>query len=196
MQRCLNRAMSISTSMMAVVPSAGYQIERIYLGDVTAPASSGYVPTITCNDFIFVAGQMATHDHGLDPRAHVADYARWGGTEIRKQTEFLIEHKLKPALMAAGSSLEHSVKAQVDIQKTEDFPDFLDVWSRHYADIPCALTVVSTSSFGSVGGIIEINLLALKGNASRTKQVIEADLPAMRRSAPASASANCCSRRD
>src|SRR5258708_25588574 len=122
LRRCFNRAMSISTSRMAVVPSAGYKIERIDPGGVTAPASSGYVPTITCNDFIFVAGQMATPDHGLVPRAHVADYARWGGTEIRKQTEFLIEHKLKPALMAAGSSLEHSVKAQVYIEKTDDFP--------------------------------------------------------------------------
>jgi hypothetical protein len=38
---------------------------------------------------------------------------------------------------------------------------------------------VPTTSFGSVGGIIEINLLALKANASRVKRVIEADLPAM-----------------
>jgi enamine deaminase RidA (YjgF/YER057c/UK114 family) len=179
MQRCFNRAMAISSSLMAVVPSADYTIEKIYPSDVTAPSSSGFVPTITCNDFIFVAGQMATEDHGLDPRAHVPDHARWGGTEIRKQTEFLIEHKLKPALKAAGSALENSLKAQVYIEKTEDFPDFLDVWSRHFADIACALTVVPTTAFGAVGGIIEINLLALKSDARRVKQVIAADLPAM-----------------
>jgi enamine deaminase RidA (YjgF/YER057c/UK114 family) len=179
MQRCFSRATAISSSLIAVVPSTEYRIEKIYPGDVTAPSTSGFVPTITCNDFVFVAGQMATHDHGLDPRAHVPDHARWGGTEIRKQTEFLIEHKLKPALQAAGSALEHSLKAQVYIEKTEDFSDFLDVWSHHFARIPCALTVVPTTSFGSVGGIIEINLLALKANASRVKRVIEADLPAM-----------------
>jgi enamine deaminase RidA (YjgF/YER057c/UK114 family) len=179
MQRCFSRGTAISSSLMAVVPSADYTIEKIYPADVTAPSSSGFVPAIKCNDFVFVAGQMATEDHGLDPRAHVPDYARWGGTEIRKQTEFLILHKLKPALDAAGSALEHSVKAQVYIEKTEDFPDFLDVWSRHFATIPCALTVVPTTSFGSVGGIIEINLLALKNGAARSKQVIDADLPAM-----------------
>ncbi|MBV9825051.1 MAG: hypothetical protein JO001_05130 [Alphaproteobacteria bacterium] len=179
MQRCFNAGMSISSSLMAVVPSLDYTIEKFFPSDVTSPASSGFVPAIRCNDFIFVAGQMATHDHGLDPRAHVADYARWGGTEIRKQTEFLIEHKLKPALKAAGSALEHSIKAQVYIEKTEDFPDFLDVWQRHFVDIPCALTVVPTRSFGSVGGIIEINLLALRNGATRTKQVVEADVPAM-----------------
>jgi enamine deaminase RidA (YjgF/YER057c/UK114 family) len=179
MQRCFSQATAISTSMMAVVPGADYTIEKIYPNDVTAPSSSGFVPAITCNDFVFIAGQMATEDHGLDPRAHVPDYARWGGTEIRKQTEFLIERKLKPALHAAGSALERSVKAQVYIEKTEDFPDFFDVWSHHYADIPCALTVVPTTSFGAVGGIIEINLLALKKGGRRAKQVIEADLPAM-----------------
>ena len=179
MQRCFSRGTAISASMMAVVPSPDYAIQKVYPTGVTAPPSSGFVPAITCNDFVFVAGQMATEDHGLDPRAHVPDYARWGGTEIRKQTEFLIEHRLKPALKAAGSALEHSVKAQVYIEKTEDFPDFLDVWSHHFADIACALTVVPTTSFGSVGGIIEINLLALKANAGRVKQVIEADLPPM-----------------
>lgn len=177
--RCFNADMAISSSLMAVVPSPDYGIEKFFPSDITSPASSGFVPAIRCNDFIFVAGQMATHDHGLDPRAHVADYARWGGTEIRKQTEFLLQHKLKPALTAAGSALEHSVKAQVYIENTADFPDFLDVWGRHFDDIPCALTIVPAKSFGSVGGIIEINLLALKTGASRRKQVIEADLPPM-----------------
>jgi enamine deaminase RidA (YjgF/YER057c/UK114 family) len=179
MQRCFSRATAISSSLIAVVPSPEYRIDKIHPSDVTAPSTSGFVPTVTCNDLVFVAGQMATQDHGLDSRPHVPDHARWGGTEIRKQTEFLIEHKLKPALKAAGSGLEHSLRAQVYIEKTEDFPDFLDVWSHHFASIACALTIVPTSSFGSVGGIIEINLVALKANASRVKQMIEADLPAM-----------------
>jgi len=41
--------------------------------------------------------------------------------------EFLIGEKLRPALEAAGSSLERSVKAQVYLARIEDFPDFLDV---------------------------------------------------------------------
>jgi hypothetical protein len=95
---------------------------------------------------------------------------------------------LKPALMAAGSSLEHSVKAH---RYPEDrrFPDFLDVWSRHYADIPCAHSGVD-EFVGSVGGIIEINLLALKGNephqtSDRGGSAGDAAF------GPASASANC-----
>src|SRR5205085_2136611 len=99
--------------------------------------------------------------------------------EIRKQTEFLIEHKLKPALEAAGSSLDRSVKAQVYLSRIEDLPDFIDVWNRHYEKIPCALTVVPTKSFATVGGIIEINLLALTNTARREKQIVTADVPEM-----------------
>jgi enamine deaminase RidA (YjgF/YER057c/UK114 family) len=114
MERCFGAETGISSSLLAVVPSAGYEIRKVYPKDVTASASSGFVPTVVCNDFVFVAGQMASGgDHGLDPRAHVPDHTAWGGTEIRKQTEFIIVEKLKPALEAAGSSLDRSVKAQV-----------------------------------------------------------------------------------
>jgi hypothetical protein len=107
MERCFGMETGISTSLIAVVPSGEYGIQKIYPKDVTASASSGFVPTIICNEFVFVAGQMASaREHGLDPRAHVSDHAAWGGTEIRKQTEFLILEKLKPALEAAGSSLD------------------------------------------------------------------------------------------
>jgi enamine deaminase RidA (YjgF/YER057c/UK114 family) len=180
MEGCFGAETGISTSLIAVTANSGYEIRKIYPKDVTASASSGFVPTIVCNDFVFVAGQMASgQDHGLDPRAHVPDHTAWGGTEIRKQTEFLILEKLKPALAAAGSSLERSVKAQAYLQRVEDFPDFVEVWNQYYGDIPCALTVAPTKSFGMVGGIIEINLLALTDTAKREKQVIAADVPEM-----------------
>jgi enamine deaminase RidA (YjgF/YER057c/UK114 family) len=118
-------------------------------------------------------------EHGLDPRAHVPDHSLWAGTEIRKQAEFIIQERLKPALEAAGSSLERSVKAQVYLRNVADFPDFIDVWTQFYQNIPCALTVVPTKGFAMVGGIIEINLMALTNSAKRAKEVIAADIPEM-----------------
>jgi hypothetical protein len=58
-------------------------------------------------------------------------------------------------------------------------PDCLGVWYQHYADIPCAVTVVPTKSFATFGGIIEIDLIALTNAATRKKQVIEANVPGM-----------------
>ena len=178
MERCFAAETTISTSLIAVMPGAGYEIRKVYPPGVASAPTSGFVPAVVCDDFVFVAGQMAHNPgQGLDPRAHVPEHSAWAGTEIRKQTEFLISEKLKPALEAAGSSLEQSVKAQVYLARVEDFPDFIDVWNRHYENIPCAVTVAPTKSFATVGGIIEINLVALTNTAKRQKEVIAADIP-------------------
>jgi enamine deaminase RidA (YjgF/YER057c/UK114 family) len=180
MDRVFGGSSTISTSLIAVVPQAGYEIRKIHPPGVASAPTSGFVPAVVCNEFVFVAGQMAHNPGaGLDPRAIVPDYAAWAGIPIRKQTEFLILEKLKPALEAAGSSLEQSVKAQIYLADIADMPDCLDVWNQHYADIPCAVTVVPTKSFATSGGIIEINLIALTSGATRRKQVIAADIPLM-----------------
>jgi enamine deaminase RidA (YjgF/YER057c/UK114 family) len=180
MERCFGAESLISTSLIAVVAGPGCEIQKVYPAGVASSPSSGFVPAVICNEFVFVAGQMAHNPgQGLDPRAHVPDHSVWAGSEIRQQTEFLIQEKLKPALAAAGSSLDRSLKAQVYLARMEDLPDFMDVWQQHYHNIPCALTVVPTRSFATRGGIIEINLLALTDMAIRQKQVIEADIPGM-----------------
>jgi enamine deaminase RidA (YjgF/YER057c/UK114 family) len=180
MERCFGGGSTISTSLIAVVPEAGYEINKIYPPGVASSPTSGFVPAVICNEFVFVAGQMAHNPGtGLDPRVIVPEHAAWAGIRIRQQTEFLIAEKLKPALEAAGSSLEQSVKAQIYLADIADMPDCLDVWSRHYAGIPCAITVVPTKSFATVGGIIEINLIALTNGATRRKEVIDANIPGM-----------------
>lgn len=180
MERCFAGTSSISASLIATVPDDAYRIERVYPKDVAAPSWSGFVPAITCDDFIFIAGQMATGaGDGLHPKVRIPDHARWGGLDIRKQTEFLILDKLKPAMEAAGSSLENAVKAQVYVEKAEHYPDFAEIWQQHFADIPCAVTVVPTKSYGTVGGIVEINLIGLKADSRRKKTVVDVVLPPM-----------------
>lgn len=180
MERCFAGGATISTSLIAAMPQAGYEIRKIHPPGVTSAPTSGFVPAVVCNDFVFVAGQMAhAPGAGLDPGVVVPEHAAWAGIPIRKQTEFLIEERLKPALEAAGSSLEQSVKAQIYLADIADMPDCLDVWNRHYAGIPCALTVVPTKSFATLGGIIEINLIALTSGAARRKEVVAADVPGM-----------------
>jgi len=180
MERCFGAGSTISTSLIAIAPGAGHEIRKIHPTGVASAPTSGFVPAVVCDDFVFVAGQMAHNPgQGLDPRAHVPEHSAWAGTEIRLQTEYLIREKLTPALEAAGSSLERSLKAQVYLAKTADFPDFLDVWGQAFANIPCAVTVVPTKSFATLGGIIEINLLALTNGARRDKEVVEADIPGM-----------------
>lgn len=178
MEQLFVASSTISTSLIAV--ERGHDIRKVYPPGVASAPTSGFVPAVVCDEFVFVAGQMAHNpDQGLDPHAVVPDWSAWAGVPVRRQTEFLIEHKLKPALEAAGSSLERSVKAQIYLTDIAAAPDCLDVWNRAFAAIPCAVTVVPTTSLATAGGVVEINLIALTANATRQREVIETTIPAM-----------------
>jgi enamine deaminase RidA (YjgF/YER057c/UK114 family) len=180
MERLFNARCSISMSMIAVVPGKDYEIQRIYPKEVPVPVGSFFVPAITCNDFVFVAGQMASDENALDSSVHLPAARNWGGpSAVRRQTEFIIKQRLAPALAAAGSSFSNALKAQIYVPTAADIPDSLDVWQQHLGNIPCAVTAVPTKGFGFVDGIVEINLLALRNDARRRKEVLKVDLPPM-----------------
>ncbi|MCC6534341.1 MAG: hypothetical protein IT531_17455 [Burkholderiales bacterium] len=169
----------ITASVLAVMPGSGLEPKRVPTPTVTSPVWSGFVPAVRAGDFVFVAGQMARGaDGNPDPRAHVAAHSRWGGYEIRRQTEYLIQQKFVPALQAAGSSLANAVKAQIYLRHVEDTAHCLDVWNAHFGTRQCALSVVPTADFGLVPGNIEINLVALTDAGKTSKQVIDEGIAA------------------
>ena len=179
MDELLTGGAHITASLLAVVPGNGREPKRVATPQVTAPVWSGFVPAVTSGDFVFVAGQMARGaDGNADPRAHVPAHSRWGGYEIRRQTEYLIREKFVPALKAAGSSLANAVKAQVYLRDIDDTAHFLDVWNSHFGARQCALTIVPTTDFGLVPGMIEINLVALTDTGGTKKQIIDGCIPA------------------
>lgn len=179
MEGLATRGADIGASLLAVVPGGNREPRRVATPTVTAPSWSGFVPAVTSGDFVFIAGQMARGaDGNPDPRAHVPAHSRWGGYEIRRQTEYLIREKLTPALQAAGSSLQNAVKAQVYLRDIDDTAHFLDVWNSHFGARQCALTIVPTSDFGLIPGMIEINLLAVTDKGATKKQVIDGQLAA------------------
>jgi enamine deaminase RidA (YjgF/YER057c/UK114 family) len=174
MDGLLVQGIDITASLLAVVPGDNREPRRVPTPSVTAPVWSGFVPAVTSGDFVFIAGQMArAADGNADPRAHVPSHSRWGGYEIRRQTEYLIREKLIPALQAAGSSPANAAKAQVYLRHVEDTAHFLDIWNQTFGERQCALTIVPTTDFGLVPGNIEINLVAVKDGASARKRVID-----------------------
>ncbi|HTG98473.1 MAG TPA: Rid family hydrolase [Burkholderiales bacterium] len=180
MERLFKANSHICMSMIAVVPGKDYEIGKLYPKEVPVPIGSYFVPAITCNDFVFVAGQMATDENQLDPSVKLPKEVRnWGGPNaVRRQTEFVIRKRLEPMLKAGGSSWQNVLKAQIYVPSAADIPDALDVWQQHVPHA-CALTAVPTHGFGFIDGVVEINLLALRDGAKRKKEVLKVDLPAM-----------------
>jgi enamine deaminase RidA (YjgF/YER057c/UK114 family) len=180
MDRCFTGRTNTHASLLAIAPTPGWEIQKITLPG-QAISASGYNPAVVTNDFVFVAGNMAlAADGSLPPAVSIRPTAQWGGqTGFRRQVHYCIKERLEPSLKAANSGLEHCLKAQAYIRGTENFPDFMDVWSQHFRDIPCALTVTTAKDYASSEGMIEINLIALKNGATRRKQVVAVDVPAV-----------------
>jgi enamine deaminase RidA (YjgF/YER057c/UK114 family) len=177
MEELLVAGSDISNSLIAVVPGRGLDPQRIDPPKVAAPVWSGFVPAAIAGDLVFVAGQMARGNDGPDPRAHVPRHSLWGGFEARKQAEYVIDHRLLPALEAAGSSFRQALKAQAYVRHLADVPHFLEVWNDRFGARQVALTIVQGSDFGLVDGSLEINLVALRDSAASKKRVIECDIP-------------------
>src|SRR5262249_5416650 len=179
MPRCFTARTNIHTSMIAVVPAKDWTIEKVTLPG-EAISASGYSPAVVVNDFVFVAGNQAFMESGeLGPGVAMPPARNWGGeSAFRRQAHYVIKQRLEPSLKAAGSALEHSLKAQAYIRGVDNFPDFIDVWSQHFRDIPCAVTPVPAKDYANTEGMIEINLIALKNGARRRKQVVATGIPA------------------
>jgi enamine deaminase RidA (YjgF/YER057c/UK114 family) len=177
MEELLVAGSDISNSLIAVVPGRGLDPKRVDPPKVAAPVWSGFVPAAVAGDLVFVAGQMARGNDGPDPRAHVPSHSLWGGFEARKQAEYVIDHRLAPALEAAGSSFKQALKAQAYVRHLEDIPHVLEVWNDRFGARQVALTIQQGSEFGLVDGSLEINLVALREGASSKKRVIECDIP-------------------
>jgi enamine deaminase RidA (YjgF/YER057c/UK114 family) len=175
MEELLVGGANVNLSMLAVLPGEGWEPRPARPEGVPVPQHSGFIASLICGDYVFVAGQMPNNDamNGLHPQAYRAPNAVWNGTDIRLQTDFLINSRLKSALEAGGSSLKNSIKAQVYLTDINDLPEFLDVWNGSFANNPCALTVVATKGLALLESKIEINIFGVRDGGNIRKELVE-----------------------
>ena len=164
MEELLTVGANMNVSLLAVLPGEGREPHAARAEGVPVPQHSGFIASLACGDYVFVAGQMPNNEAmtGLDPKAYRPPNAVWNGTDIRLQTEFLITCRLKSGLEAGGSSLKNAIKAQVYLTDINDLPEFMDVWNSHFAENPCALTVVATKGLALLESKIEINIFGVR----------------------------------
>jgi enamine deaminase RidA (YjgF/YER057c/UK114 family) len=175
MEELLVEGANMDVSMIAVLPGGGHEPRPAQPEGVPVPQHSGFIASLVCGDYVFVAGQMPNNEEmtGIAKPAYRPPNAVWNGTDIRLQSEFLITSRLKPALEAGGSSLRNAIKAQVYLTNINDLPEFLDVWNSHFGAHPCALTVVATKGLALLESILEINIFGVRDGGKTKKEMID-----------------------
>jgi len=179
-QRFARTGQTIELQVMAVAPGMGLTVEhQSFTPSYKIHHSSGYSPSLRAGDFRFVPGQTAEarkeEEGPLDPEAR-RPVGLWKGTAIKLETDFIIRHKMKPSLEAAGSSLDNVLKAQVYLRDRDDVPAFNEVWNAHFT-VPPATTIIPTATPGFImpDSRIEINVVALASDGTTKKIVVTGD---------------------
>ena len=179
-QRFLLAGQDMEVQLIAAVPAKGFEPAQHRPANLPVHATSGYSPVLTCGDYVFVAGQtseaLKTEEGPLDPQARMPAGHLWKGTPIKLEAQFVIEHKLKPALETVGNTLAEVVKAQVYLRDLDDVPAFNEVWARHFGDSPPATSIITTSDPGFICevGRIEINTISVRRGGATKKEPIDA----------------------
>jgi len=182
-QKFLLAGQSMEVQLMAAVPAKGFEPVQHRPANLPVHATSGYSPVLTCGDYVFVAGQtseaLKTEEGPLDPKARMPAGHLWKGTPIKLEAQFVIEHKLKPALATVGNTLAEVVKAQVYLRDLDDIPAFNEVWAKHFGDAPPATSIITTSNPGFICevGRIEINTISVRRGGATRKEAIDAGVP-------------------
>ncbi|HVV91383.1 MAG TPA: RidA family protein, partial [Solirubrobacterales bacterium] len=142
------------------VPSTA-EVQQVDVPGLGRPIAN-YTPAVKWNDFVFLAGQLATdfEDGGIARAARVDPNYPFYAAEIEKQTEYTLEN-LKKALEAAGSDLEHVVKAQVFLKDLNDFSGFDDVWRRYFPADPPPRTTLEMADLLVGDALVEIDLIGV-----------------------------------
>jgi reactive intermediate/imine deaminase len=137
---------------------------------------ANYAEAMKVGDLVFAAGQLASDfKTGVPASAKRGENFPFYGSDIQLQTEFILEN-LKTTFEAAGSSLDHVVKAQVFMMNLNDFAGFDQVWKRYFK-IPPPRTTVGTSGLLVRDTLVEIDLIGYVPRSGLKHEVIKSGAP-------------------
>ena len=132
---------------------------RIIASGAPRPLAN-YSEAFVAGDLIFAAGQLASDfKEGIPAQARRHASFPYYGSDIELQTAYVLEN-LKQTFAAAGSSLDHVVKAQVFLTDLNDFHGFDTVW-RRYFKVPPPRTTIGVSGLLVKDTLVEIDLIGV-----------------------------------
>ena len=161
----------VEIDLIATMPTAAAHVIQ---SDGPRPLAS-YSEAIVIGDLVFAAGQLASDfKTGVPREARVDPAFPYYGSDIERQTRYVLEN-LARTLQAAGTALEHVVKAQVFHTDLNNFFAFDEVW-REFFPAPPPRTTVGTNGLLVKDTLVEIDLIAALPSA-RARRISVPDIP-------------------
>ena len=150
-------------------------MKREVIATPGAPAPMAhYCQGVLAGDTLYAAGQIASdYKTGVAPEARQDPAFPYYGSDIKRRTHYVMKNLAK-TFKAAGSSLDHIVKAQVFLQALYLFDALDDVW-KQYFKTPPARTTVGTTGLLVKDAMIEID--ETTGKATSIQRVAETYIP-------------------
>jgi enamine deaminase RidA (YjgF/YER057c/UK114 family) len=162
----------VEIDLIAALPSA--TTRPISVPDIPKPLAH-YTPAVRTGDLVFAAGQLASDfKHGVAPETRVDPAFPYYGSDIKKQTRYILENLAK-TFKTAGTSFEHVVKAQVFHTDLTNFNGFDEVW-REFFPTPPPRTTVGTTGLLVPGTLVEVDVIAALPSAN-ARPISVPDIP-------------------
>ncbi len=137
---------------------------------------ANYSEAFRVGDLVFAAGQLASDfKTGVPPTARKQQNFPFYGSDIERQTDFILQN-LQRTFEAAGSSLEHVVKAQVFLTDLDLFHGFDSVWKRYFK-VPPPRTTVGCTGLLVQDTLVEIDLIGYVPKKGLQHTVIKSGAP-------------------
>jgi enamine deaminase RidA (YjgF/YER057c/UK114 family) len=164
----------VEIDLVGYVPRKGLRHQVVTSG---APRPlANYSEAFRVGDLVFAAGQLASDfKTGVPAEARRKDNFPFYGSDIELQTEYILGNLAK-TFAAAGSSLDHVVKAQVFLTDLNLFPGFDAVWKRHFKTPPPRTTIGCTDLLVK-DSLVEIDLLGYVPRKGLARRVVVSGAP-------------------
>jgi enamine deaminase RidA (YjgF/YER057c/UK114 family) len=152
----------VEIDLTATMPSAPGRVSTS-----SAPrAPVNYSEVMAVGELVFAAGLMASdYKSGVPTEARVDPAFPYYGSDIKKQTHYILQN-FATVFGAAGTSLEHVVKAHVYLKDLYDFNGFDEVWRQFFPVAP-PRTTVGVPDLLVRDARVEIDLIAAKPSVQR-----------------------------
>jgi len=125
-------------------------------------------------DYLFVSSIHPLTADGVLARAHGP--SPWAGeSEMAAQTRAVLD-ALRDTLTAAGSSLDRTLKVEVQLADATDFAEFKRVYAEAFPDAaPARTTIVVGDEHIIDGARLNLHAVALAGDSPLAREVIHTD---------------------